>query len=413
MLKYKPSFNTTKRTCFYTYLATSTIFSLPPLLFVTFREMYGISYTLLGTLVLINFCVQLVVDLIFTFFSKRFNIKNTIKIMPLITSLGLLVYAIIPFAFPSYAYLGLAIGTVIFSIAAGLCEVLLSPLVAALPSDNPERDMSKLHSLYAYGVLTVVVISTLFLNVFGRENWMYLTLFWAVLPIGSYVFFSISPIPELNLTSNSVKTKTRASYTGLAMFVICIFLGSASENLMTNWISGYMENALQIPKVAGDIVGMATFAVLLGAGRTVYAKYGKNISKILLLSFVGATVCYLVVGVTTSPVLSIVFCVAVGLCTAMLWPGSLIYMEEQFPAIGVTAYALMAAGGDLGGSVAPQMMGAIVDTVSQSDFAIKLSNTISLTPEQIGMKTGMLIATVFPLFGVVTVLYMRKRLKKR
>ena len=42
----------------------------------TFREMYNISYTLLGTLVLTNFCTQLTVDLIFSFFTKYFNIKS-------------------------------------------------------------------------------------------------------------------------------------------------------------------------------------------------------------------------------------------------------------------------------------------------------------------------------------------------
>lgn len=57
----------TKISCYYTYLAMSSVFSLPPLLFITFREMYGISYTLLGTLVSVNFCTQLAVDLIFSF----------------------------------------------------------------------------------------------------------------------------------------------------------------------------------------------------------------------------------------------------------------------------------------------------------------------------------------------------------
>ena len=52
----------------------------------------------------------------------------------------------------------------LISVAAGLCEVLLSPLVAALPSDNPERDMSKLHSVYAWGVVAVIILSTLFLT---------------------------------------------------------------------------------------------------------------------------------------------------------------------------------------------------------------------------------------------------------
>ncbi len=115
----------------------SSVFSLPPLLFVTFQDMYGISYTLLGTLVLINFCTQLSIDLIFSFFAKYFNIHKTVKIMPLLTSAGLFIYAVVPTLMPQYAYPGLVLGTVIFSVAAGLCEVLLSPLIAALPSEHP------------------------------------------------------------------------------------------------------------------------------------------------------------------------------------------------------------------------------------------------------------------------------------
>jgi len=57
------NFKRTKLACYTAYFTMSTIFSLPPLLFVTFRQMYGISYTLLGSLVLINFFTQLGVDL--------------------------------------------------------------------------------------------------------------------------------------------------------------------------------------------------------------------------------------------------------------------------------------------------------------------------------------------------------------
>ena len=76
MSEKSPNFKRTKYTCYYTYLAMSSVFSLPPLLFMTFRETYGISYTLLGTLVLTNFCTQLIVDLIFTFFTRYFNVKR-------------------------------------------------------------------------------------------------------------------------------------------------------------------------------------------------------------------------------------------------------------------------------------------------------------------------------------------------
>lgn len=144
----KINYKRTKLTCYFTYLAMSSVFCLPPLLFATFREMYGISYALLGTLVLVNFCTQLGIDLIFSFFSRYFNIHKTIRIMPLVTAIGLCVYALIPMMFPQYAYIGLVVGTLIFSVAAGLGEVLVSPTVAALPSETPEKDMSILHSLY-------------------------------------------------------------------------------------------------------------------------------------------------------------------------------------------------------------------------------------------------------------------------
>lgn len=415
MSEKTPNFKRTKYTCYYTYLAMSSVFSLPPLLFMTFRETYGISYTLLGTLVLTNFCTQLIVDLIFTFFTRYFNVKKTVRVMPLITSCGLLIYAVVPTLFPQYAYLGLLLGTVVFSIASGLCEVLLSPLVAALPSDNPERDMSTLHSLYAYGVVTVVVLSTLFLRIFGRENWMYLTVFWALLPVISFLFFCTSPMPEMNLSQSEAgekKAKNKRSF-GLALCFFCIFLGSAAENAMTNWISGYLETALGVSKVTGDIIGMAVFGVLLGLGRTLYAKYGKNISKVLLLGMIGAAICYLVAGLSTYVIPALLACILTGMCTSMLWPGTLIMMEENIPNPGVTAYALLAAGGDFGASVAPQMLGVIVDKVSVTHWANELAVSLSVSPEQIGMKVGMLTAAIFPILGIALVIFIRRYFAKR
>lgn len=407
------SFKKTKYTCYYASLSMASIFSLPPILFVTFHNTYGISYTLLGTLVLTNFCTQLIIDLIFTFFSKHFNIHKTLKVMPLITSLGMLVYALIPTFFPEKAFIGLFVGTIIFSVSAGLCEVLLSPTVAALPSDNPERDMSKLHSLYAYGVVGVVLLSTLFLKLFGTENWMYLTLFFAFLPIIACVLFCTSPLPDLNLSQSSSKGGVSKKNKGILLCVACIFLGGAAENTMTNWISSYMENALGISKTIGDILGLALFGILLGLGRSLYSKYGKNIANVLLFGMVGATACYIIAGTVSNPIVCMLACIFTGLCTSMLWPGTLILMEEKFPNPGVTAYALMAAGGDFGGSVSPQILGVVVDKVSESSFALELSNSLSLTPEQIGLKTGMLIASIFPILGIAVLLYIKKYFKKQ
>lgn len=404
----------TKLACYTAYFTMSSIFSLPPLLFVTFREMYGISYTLLGTLVLINFCTQLMVDLVFTAFSKHFNIALTVRLMPCLTALGLLIYALVPNFFPEYAYWGLVAGTILFSVSAGLSEVLLSPTIAAIPSDNPQRDMSMLHSLYAFGVFTVVMVSTLFLRFFGNENWMYLTIFLALWPLLASVLFFLSPMPSMQSESTERRDSKAGKHAkiGLALCVGCIFFGSCSENTMSNWISGFIENALHIDKTLGDILGMAMFAILLGMTRILYAKFGRNVGKMLLTGMIGAAVCYLVVSLSSGTVPALLAAAFTGIFTAMLWPGALILMEENIPHVGVAAYALMAAGGDLGASIAPQLMGIVIDHVSVSNLALHISAQTGLTAEQVGMKVGMLVTSAFPIIGavvlVITLRYFRK-----
>lgn len=386
-------FKRTKFACYSAYFTMSSVFCFPPLLFVTFHEMYGVSWTLLGTLVLTNFCTQLAMDLIFTVFSNKFNVQKVIKIMPLITSLGLLIYAVFPMVLPNLAYVGLLTGTVVFSVAAGLSEVLLSPTIAAIPSDNPQRDMSLLHSLYAFGVFSVVVIGTLFIKFIGAEYWMYLAMFFAALPIIASVLFMCSPMPDMSSNENSTKTQnSKKKITGIALCVGCIFLGSCAENVMSNWISSYMDAQLHIDKALGDILGMAMFAILLGITRISYAKWGKNIVRMLLIGMIGAAICYLVAGLTTHIVPAFIACILTGVFTSMLWPGTLIMMEENIPGVGVAAYALMAAGGDLGASVAPQLMGIIADNFS--------------------LQTGMLASSVFPILGVVLMIVIIRFFKK-
>lgn len=379
--------------CYSAYFTMSSIFCLPPLLFVTFREMYGISWTLLGALVSVNFCTQLAVDLLLTVLSQKLNLQRIVRFVPLITSFGLLVYAVIPMLFPEWAYVGLLIGTVIFSMASGLSEVLLSPTIAAIPSDNPQRDMSALHSLYAFGVFSVVIIGTLFIKLIGAAYWMYLTLFFAALPIIASVLFMISPMPDMSqgeTAASGAKTKQKAI--GIALCFGCIFFGSCAENTMSNWLSSYMETQLHVDKAVGDILGVAGFAILLGITRICYAKWGKNICRTLLVGMLGAAVCYLVAGFSTHTVPVFLACILTGVFTSMLWPGTLIMMEEKIPHVGVAAFALMASGGDLGAAVAPQLMGIIADHA--------------------GLQTGMLVCAAFPILGSVLMLVIMRFFKK-
>ncbi len=401
----------TKKACYLTSITMSIASNLSPLLFLTFRDMYGLSYTLLGFLVVINFVTQLSVDLIFTFFTKYFNIHKTVRITPFVAFVGLIIYAVLPRLFPGTAFLWIALGTVICSAGSGLAEVLMSPVIAAIPSKNPEGEMSKLHSMYAWGVVGVVILSTLFLLAFGSENWMYLALLWSIVPLTAFLMFSKSKLPEMNNFGGTQK-QTKTFGKGIILCVICLFFGGAAECTMGQWASGFIENAIGIPKVYGDIIGVAFLAALMGMGRTLYSKYGKRIINILLFGMLGASICYLMASLSLSPVVGITACALTGLFTSMLWPGTLIYVEEKFDNVSVAVYALMAAGGDMGAAVAPQMVGILSDKFSLTDLALKLSETFHISPEQVGMRAGLLVAGLFPIAGLLCVLCMKKYFKK-
>ena len=66
-----------KTACYMTNIAMSVVANISPVLFLTFRTLYNISYSLLGLLVLVNFFSQLIIDLIFSFFSHNFIYDTT------------------------------------------------------------------------------------------------------------------------------------------------------------------------------------------------------------------------------------------------------------------------------------------------------------------------------------------------
>lgn len=401
-----------KLACYSTNLTMSVAGNLSPILFLTFRTLYGISYSMLGLLVAFNFVTQLTVDLIFSFFSHRFNIPKTVKAIPVIALAGFGVYALLPVLFPEQAYLGISLGTVIFSAAAGLGEVLISPVIAALPADDPDREMSKLHSVYAWGVVGFVVFGTVFLLLGGMESWPLLTLVLMAVPAVSAVLFAGSQIPPMETPEKATGALKLLKNKGVWLSFIGIFLGGSAECTMAQWSSGYLEQALNIPKLWGDLFGVALFSVMLGTGRTLYSKIGKNIGRVLTFGAAGAAVCYFVAAVTGVPVVGLAACALTGLCTSMLWPGSLVAASSRFPQGGVFIYALMAAGGDMGASVGPQLVGVITDWVMAVPGAAAVAQKLQLTVEQLGMKAGMLCGMLFPLAGIFVFRRIWKNLKR-
>lgn len=406
------SYTRLKLACYTTNVSMSVVGNLSPILFLTFHNLYDISYSLLGLLVLINFFTQLTIDLIFSFFSHKFNIPLAVKLTPFLTFIGLLVYAVLPYLFPDAVYAGLVIGTIIFSCSGGLAEVLISPVIAAIPAKDPDREMSRLHSVYAWGVVGVIFIATLFLLLFGQQHWQILALLFMLVPLSSCILFSGASIPDMGTQEKVSGVLRFLKNKALWLCFAAIFLGGAAECTMAQWASGYLEQAIGIPKVWGDIFGVALFSVMLGLGRTLYSKYGRRISRVLLLGGIGASVCYLTAALVGIPVIGLLACGFTGFCVSMLWPGSLIVASDRIPDSGVFIYAMMASGGDLGASVGPQLIGLITDAAIASPTLSALAADLSLAPEQLGMKLGMLVGALFPLAAIPVYFHIDRTAKK-
>lgn len=404
----KDNYSLTKLACYTSNVSMSITAMISPLLLITFRELYGISYSLLGLLVLLNFFPQLIIDLVFSFFSHKFNIEKAVKISPVLTFTGLWVYALLPTLFPKFAFLGLVLGTVIFSVSGGLVEVLLSPVVAAIPSDNPDREISKLHSAFAWGTVGVIVFASLYLLIFDKSSWMYLVLLLSLVPISSALMFTRSKIPEMKTPEKFSGALGYLRRPAVWLCVGAIFLGGAAECTMSQWASGYLEMSLGVPKVWGDVLGVALFGLMLGLGRTIYAKIGKNIERVLLFGSIGSALCYLIAATTPVPAAGIAACALNGFCVSMLWPGSLLISSDRIGDTGVFAYAIMAAGGDLGASIGPQLVGLVTDAVIASESAVSFAARFGITAERFGMKVGMLFGMIFPLVAIPLCFYIYK-----
>ncbi len=406
-----PAHKRVRAACYTINFSMAVAVNLSPLLFLTFHTVYGISYGLLGLLVAVNYVSQLGIDLIFSLFSHKFNIAKTVKLTPLLYLAGLLLYAAAPFLFPSNVYLGLMLGTLVFSAAGGLSEVLISPVIAALPAENPDREMSKLHSVYAWGVVFTIAVSSLFFLLFGNESWQWLALVFTAMPLLSIALFSGAEIPSMQTPERTSGAIAMFRNRGVWLCIAAIFFGGAAECTMAQWSSSYLEAAMGIPKVWGDLLGVAMFGVMLGLGRSLYAKYGKKIERALFFGAIGAVVCYLCAALSSLPLLGLVACALTGFCTSMMWPGSLIVAADRFPRGGVFIYAVMAAGGDLGASVGPQLVGIITDVVAANQTTVSWAQELGLAPEQLGMKLGMLAGMLFPLAGILVYARLRKRKK--
>lgn len=403
------SYRSTILACYLGNFVQAILINLTPILFIPLREQFGFSYEQLGLLIVINFTTQVLVDVAFSGLVDRYGFRPFIVAAHGFALAGLLLFAFAPPFFPMAPYTGLALATVVFSAGGGLLELLLSPIVNSVPTDEKAAAMAVLHSFYAWGQVTVVLLTTLALFWLGRTEWQWIVVAWAILPFINLFLFSRVPLapPIAEESRMGLGALVRTRYFIVA--VLAILFGGAAEQGMAQWTSAFAERALSLPKVVGDAAGVALFAAMLGIGRMLYGIFGQriNLNRVMMIGAVAAALLYVVAALVPVNAIALLACVLCGMATSLLWPGALVLTAERFPLAGAGMFAIMAAGGDVGASVGPWLVGAVTDYVPTLPGVANLVAATGLQGEQVGLRAGLLVGAIFPLIAYACLRWMR------
>ena len=410
----KYTYKNTLHACYTGYFTQAIVNNLAPLFFVIFQGRYGLSFEEVGRLILINFVVQIVADIIAVKFLDSFGYRKAAVLAHFLCASGLVLLAVLPNVLAD-PYVGIMIAVVFYACGGGLLEVLVSPIVNALPGDQKDSSMSLLHSFYCWGQVSVVVVTTLLLWVLGHDYWPLLPAMWALIPI--YNLFRFLKVPLAPALPDDVRLPLRKLFQS-KFFIIALLMmlcAGASELTMSQWSSLFAEKGLHLPKVLGDLLGPCLFAAFMGIGRTIYGVLGSriNLKKALFLSSVLCILCYLTTVFAPWPLLSLMGSAFCGLSVSLMWPGTFSLSAERFPGSGTAMFGMLAVFGDIGCSLGPWLTGFISDMAKQNKLPVltQLIAAPEINPDEIGLKTGLFVAVLFP--TVMTLALAVFRLKKQ
>lgn len=385
------SYNRTKLSCYTGYFVQAVINNLPPLLFIIFNEQFGIDLKKLSLIITINFVSQMSVDLFAIKFSDKIGYKILSVLSQGVTTVGLVCLAVLPNIINSFT--GIVIAIILNAIGSGLMEVIISPIVEAIPGDKKTSQMAFLHSFYCWGQVFVVLVTTIAIKIIGKPYWYWIPLIWAVLPAVNAISFLTCKMPE-NLASDEERTPVSKLFTKKSFIIMMILMlcAGASELGMSQWASYFAETGLHVTKQVGDILGPCMFAVLMGLGRVLFGIFGEKLNlKITLGLFaVLCAISYITVSVSENPYIALAFCALTGISISVMWPGTLSLSAQKFPGGGNSMFGLLALLGDLGCTLGPWF--------------------ISFTALNIyggSLKGGIGFGALFPLIMVISLLLLR------
>ena len=380
--------------CYLGFVTQAIAANFAPLLFVTFKDTYGIGFETIALIPLVFYLTQLLIDLAATKFADKIGYRTCVIASQVLSAAGLVLMAVLPEVLP-VPFIGILVSVVFYAMGSGLVEVLVSPIVEACPFKNKDGMMSLLHSFYCWGAVGVVLGSTLFFTLFGVQNWKILTLIWAIIPLVNAFNFISCPIDRLVEEGKGMRIGQLFRLPLFWLLILLMICAGASEASMAQWASAFTESAMGVSKTVGDLAGPCLFAVFMGISRILYGKMsGKlDLTKTMLACGGLCVLCYLAASLSAVPIVGLAGCALCGVSVGIMWPGTISVSSQKCPRGGTAMFAFLALAGDLGATVSPSMVGGISNAFGGN------------------LKMGLLVATAFPLLLIIGLIVLRRKYK--
>ncbi len=383
----------TIKACYLGYIVQAVVNNFLPLLFVYFNKDLNIPLYLISIIVTYNFGLQILVDSLSASIVLKLGYRKTAILSNVLSWVGLTFLAVFSFISINYLvlYIGIMLSVTLMAIGGGIVEVILSPLIEALPINNGNKSMNLLHSFYCIGHIIVVVFATLFFKFFGIENFGIFSLILTLFPIITTVLFIKCPIIS---PKGDEKPIGRFKLFKIPMFVLLFVLmvsAGASEQAVAQWISYFLEAGLNVDKTLGDVIGVSSFALCMLISRFYFGSTDKkiNVLKLLIISSIMLIVLIITSVITDVPILSIILLALSGLLIGFMWPTVYAYAGEVFKSGGTVMFSMLALGGDLGCTLGPMLVGFVSEFTS--------------------INVGILSSIIFPIIAIISCIFLRKK----
>ncbi len=389
----KFTYKNTLISCYVCFFIQAIVNNFSPLLFATYSRDFNISLDQITMLVSFNFIIQMLVDILGAGYADKIGYRRGIIIAHIFSAIGIAGLGIFPYILPKFV--GLLVATVFCALGSGFIEVLASPIVEALPTDEKSSAMSLLHSFYCWGHLAIVLLSTLYFTLFGAENWRILAGLWALVPAVNCVSFIFVPINSYSEGRETASIGNLFKLFDFRLFLLLMICAGAAEQSIAQWASLFAETGLGVSKTLGDLLGPCLFGLMMAISRTIYGAVGAklNLERVMTICAVGMVGGYVLTFAAPIPIVSLIGCALIGLFVGIYWPGTLSLATRKLPQGGTSMFALLALAGDVGCTSGPGLIGLISGRISGD----------------MSMKIGILSAAIFPIAAFILLRIIKKR----